>query len=186
MFRATGRFLWVPVYMLMIFTIWASVKRFKKHILVIVAVLLVFVQFVDQYPYLSAKGYIFREEQVFESSLQSELWDAIAPDYDHIVHLNAFMNHKHVSVYAVRNHLTVNNAYVARQDLISIEDYQEYQWLLLLDGLPEKNTIYIFTIIPENLIDENLLFVYLVDEMIIGVANEIENAESMSGVIRLS
>jgi hypothetical protein len=186
MFRSTGRFLWVCVYAGMIMTIWVAVKRFKKPALLIMAALLVLVQFADQYPYLSAKGYIFRKEQVYETSMQSEIWDVIARDYDHFFYMDNVVYDTHIVVFTSRNHLTISESYVARKDRVAIDALKSFTWEQLVSGAARTDTVYLFNGVPELLIQEDLLVVYLVDDLIIGVADEIENAENMYGVIRIT
>jgi len=149
------------------------------------AVLFVFIQYQDLSGYFYSKGSIFREEQVFESSLKSELWDVIAEDYDHMFYMGYNVNRKHIFAFTAHNKLTINENYVARADTINIEALKWHTWEQLNNGLADSNYVYIFEAIPEHLIHDNKLYVYIADDMILGFADEIENVENMNGVIRL-
>jgi len=185
-FRATGRFMWVPAYILMIVIIWVSVRKFKKPTLIAMAILLVFVQFVDVSEYADKKGKFFREEHVWESPLRSEMWDVISNDYEHLFYVHRVSHMYSVLEFAVRNGLTVNDTDRARKDIDAIEEFKLDTMDQLIIGNADIDTVYIFDILPEQLIRDNKLFVYLVDGMILGFTAEIPNAENMSGVTRVN
>ena len=179
-FRGTGRFMWVCVYILMIVFIWIVAKKFKKSTLIIMAVILVLVQFADISGYFFNKGRFFREEHVYEKSLKSEIWDVIARDYTHLFYVDGVTNMIPILVFASHNGLTLNDTYLARQNVETVETHKALIREMLYNGVVEDNKVYIFDRIPELLINETILFVYIVDGVIIGVTREIENAERIN------
>jgi len=185
-FRATGRFAWVSVYILMIVILWIAAKKYKKPVLIIIASVLVCIQCIDISGYFIAKGEIFRNRQVYETNMTSEIWNTVARDFDHVVYLDHTVNRDHVFIFASHNGLTVNDTYLARKDTIRIEAFKRETREMLYRGIAEYDKIYIFGTVPEELIIDNKLVVYMVDDMIIGFAKEVENAEYMSGVVRIT
>jgi hypothetical protein len=183
--RGTGRFVWVCVYILMIVIIWIVARKFKRHTLIVMAVILVFVQSVDISGYFVSKGRFFKEEHVYEVELKSDIWDIIARDYKHIVYVNNAHRMYEVLIFASYNGLTMNDTYLARQNVSDVEAHKATTWEMLNNGIADPDTVYVFYGIPEHLIVDNTLVVYIVDDMIIGVAQEIENAEQLRGVERV-
>jgi len=182
-FRATGRFIWPCAYIIMITLIWAAVKKLRHLTLMIIVILLLVVQVVDLSGYHRSMGEVFRVKQTYESSLKSELWDVISRDYDHIFYTGGPVNRDHVSFFAARNKMTVNDTYLARKDVTAIETLKGITLDELHNGYARTDTVYVFETLPVQLFIENVLAVYIVDGMILGVANEIEGAAGMVGVV---
>jgi len=114
--------------------------------------------------------------------LKSEIWDVIARDYKHMFYTSTGYKMDVVLYFASYNGLTMNDIYLARQNVSSVEDHKENTWEMLNNGFADGDTVYIFNSIPEHLIINNTLAVYVADDMIIGVAAEIENTKYMRGV----
>jgi uncharacterized membrane protein len=187
-FRATGRYLWPIVYIAMVAFIWVAVKSFKKTTVAIIVVCLLFVQAYDMSGYFYHKGELYRNEQVWETNMTSEMWDIISRDYDHFFYITVTMNMYPVLRFAAENRMTVNDTYLARRDAVSIDTLKVQTWQDLHDGKAADDTVYIFRTVDEivPLVEDNLLYVYVFDDMIAGFATEVENAESIEGVILLT
>jgi hypothetical protein len=190
-FRASGRFVWPSVYMIMIAVIWITAKKFKKWAAVAILVVLVVVQYWDMSDFFYAEGGRFREEFVWETNLRSEMWDIIARDYSHFFYtydiqdMNPdlrFGKMNHILKFAVENDMTVNDAFLTRRDAEAIEALRRETLERLSKGYVQYDKVYIFYDFPVQLILSNTLFVYKVDRVIVGFASEKENAENMEGV----
>ena len=184
-FRGTGRFVWTSAYILMITAIWAAVKMFKKSTLIFIAVILVLIQYQDVTGFMWSKGENFRKEQVYVTDLQSELWDNIARDFNHMFYVGGTVNRDSILKFAVHNGMTVNDTYLARKDIGGIEAYKNHVLNELHEGHTEPDFVYIFEDIPADLILRETLYVYMVNGMIIGTASRIENAEYIADVIQI-
>ena len=181
-FRATGRFVWVSGYIIMITAIWVVAKKFKKHTLIIIAIMLIFIQYQDQSGYYYAKGEFFRNEQVYVTDLQSDIWGIIASDYEHLMYVGYTVNRNSILKFAVHNGLTVNDTYLARKDIGAIEAVKIHTWEQINDGITRDDMVYIFETIPVEIVADRKLYVYTADGMILGFARELINAQSMAGV----
>ncbi|MCL2819403.1 MAG: DUF6311 domain-containing protein [Oscillospiraceae bacterium] len=185
-FRGTGRFIWPCAYIIMITAIWAAAGKFKKKTLIFMALILIVVQFADLSGYFYAKGEIFRKEQVYITDLQSDIWDTIAQDYSHLVYTGATVNRSSILKFAVHNGLTVNDTYLARKDVAAIEANKHNTLIKLYEGNAENDMVYIFETVPEDLILDNKLFVYIANGMILGFASEIYNADMIADVTQIT
>ena len=182
-FRASGRFIWPNVYIVMIAVICITAKKFGKTASILMLVVLVFVQYQDMSDYFERKGSRFREESVWETNLESEMWSVIASDFDHLFYTDGIINMYPVLRFAAQNQMTVNDTEIARKDYDLIGSLISETWSNLHDGITEDNKVYFFQTMPVQLILNHRLFVYEFDGIIAGFSREIETAKYMDGVI---
>jgi|GEM_PF-560679 len=193
-FRASGRFMWPVVYMVMIAVIWVTARKFKKHAVIAILIILVAVQYQDLSNYFEDKGSNFREVQVWESDLKSDMWHTIASDYRHLFFVDPVdfvdpVNATEVNQikrFTSNNRLTQNDAHFARKDANLIYNLQIETRKMLYEGLAQDNYVYIFQTPPTRLIFSELLHVYVFDGIIAGFANEIASAVQMEDVVSLN
>ena len=190
MFRATGRFMWIVVYLIIIFLFiyiakWITTLKSPKTVIIngIVAVCLL-LQIVDLYPILSLR-YDVGNEDNYDSkdynALQSPIWDKIADKYDHIemmeeemlVHTN-YKDSFSLAQYAVTHGMTISNFAAARPNVELRKEILEKNFNLLENNQADDRTIYVFgnafSILGKNL----NLNMYIIDNIIIGVKDEID------------
>ncbi|MCL2009496.1 MAG: DUF6311 domain-containing protein [Synergistaceae bacterium] len=183
-FRASGRFIWPAVYMIMITTIF-MISKLNKYASTALLSILAFVQFQDMANYFNAKGAYFRQEQKWETNLKSGMWSIIAKDYKHLFYdgsvENLHGNVLSVAKFAVENKITVNDFHLARKDWRAIEAYKRSTLDRLSNGRAENDTVYFFSGLPEPSTFRDLFF-YQFDGMTAGFSKQIENAEHMQGV----
>ncbi len=176
-FRSTGRFVWIPTYLL-VFGAFAVLGcenllntriRPKKAIMVLTVCCLV-LQIVDLYPGLSEKSRSIRDAQPAMEVLNAPIWDELAESgkYRHIIFMNkdllmqnelyAFAN------YAAMNHMTINDFDFARSFDLHIREIAE-------DSArhSSSDTIYIFTMAEQNMLDNFDLTYYAYDGYFIGL-----------------
>lgn len=197
-FRASGRFGWPVAYLIMTgaFAILAGI--IKKQIVTCLTVALIGLQLIDIYHYMD-----FRADEVTQrnaaSMLTSPVWDEIAKGYGKIVFIpyggqydekmvNDYLGTDMVfsiMEYAADNGMLLNDGYVSRRDIDSINKTKQQHWEMLLAKAPEEGTVYIFYDIPYDAADG--LHLYYIDDLLIGLAEPLDNVEefNMSDGMRL-
>ena len=167
----------------------AILARFmKRQIVVCLTAVLIGLQLIDIYHYMD-----YRADEVTQrnapSTLTSQVWDELAKDYKKIVFItyggkyeekmiNDYLgvdNVFGVMEYAADNHMVTNDGYVSRRDIASINETKQEYWDGLLNGNPERDTIYIFYDIPYDV--EDGLHLYYIDDFLVGLAEPLEELE---------
>lgn len=178
-FRSSGRFIWIPAYIIM-FTIIIVIRReYSIRISIIILSILLFTQIMDTRGYIYRKGVQFSERVEWSSQLPSSEWNLLAEHYDHIVFLHNLI-YRDISIsYAIadiatRNNMTTNDFNVSRKDGDSIDDYRSLEIQRIIDGEASDETLYILSYDLINLerMDErliNMLYVYEIDGVYIGL-----------------
>lgn len=190
-FRASGRFAWPVAYLLVTGAFVIFADFFNSKFLILLTVGIIGIQFYDVYGYENNRADYIRYRNV-ENSMKSEVWGELADRYEEI----AFMNDNgqydeqlvsnlygmnqvfDIMEYAVKNHMVMNDGYVSRRDLQTINDTKKKMWDELVNGTPDDKTIYIFHNRPEEI--GNCIYLYQVDDFLIGVSLPIEGLESIS------
>jgi len=185
-FRATGRFIWPSIYIVMILAIYIAVKWRGKAVSIIMISVLLFVQCQDMAGWLRFKGANFRSAQAYETNLRTDVWRVIASEYKHLFYTGNIDNMYPVAKFAVENGLTLNDTYLARKDSGAIESYKRETLRRLNLGIAEDDTVYFFSIVPAAVLLNETLFVYEFDEMMAGFSRSMENRADMQGVRRIN
>ena len=184
LFRASGRFIWPVFYFLVLFGIIVIIRNVRFPVLILLVVVLL--QFVDIQPLYQPKK--LTGIAVYQSPLQSEFWKSAALTNKHVVIIPAKKlrpPYEPFAIYAVRNHLTLNLGYFARNDTLAFKEYSEKVWEDLQAHRPDAQTIYILTdpeyitVAKETLADE--LFICEIDSFTVLFSAENELAQAISG-----
>ncbi len=174
-FRATGRVIWICIYLLEIgmFIVLNKCIKQSKLIAVIIGMALV-LQIYDIHLVLVNKYEKYSEETKYDSTLKTdEFWDNIA-DNNNIKHIVFFEQPEQNILYSItewafNNNKTVNNFYFARSmtdKIISSRD----------TALTEEDNDCIFIFTKDtilNCLQYNLNY-YEVDDVIVGYINKID------------
>jgi len=144
-FRCSGRFMWVPGYVIMFVALWAVSREYRRVGAAIVAFCLL-LQVGDIYRPILTLG---QEVQVISSPLQplSQTWDQIGSRFKHIDFLmdpganTGFFFP--FGVLAYRFHITTSNYYVSRPESTTIAEYRDAAFQSLENGLVDNSTVYI-------------------------------------------
>jgi hypothetical protein len=140
-FRSMGRFIWPLYYGIIIWGIVTSDRlKFARSWIVVIILL----QVVDILPLIESKSYIQIND--YRSSLVSTFWEDEANSYKHIVFLPSDDIEKGAvdfSLYATKNEMTVNWAYLARGDYDAMNNSSKEAYALLLSGIIAQDSIYI-------------------------------------------
>jgi hypothetical protein len=168
-FRSTGRYVWVLMYIVMFLMIWTIKKQFgaKKGFLILCALLAI--QYIDLKDYFSGKGDSFKSKVRWETPLISPEWSALAENKKHIVFLQRHVNLYPLLDFAARRALTVNDIYLARKNEKQIEQFKNKEKERIHAGGADKNTIYVFETEDEAEKYRGMLDISVIDGIIAGV-----------------
>ena len=171
-FRSSGRFFWIVVYLLVLFSVAVIIKKLTLNKSITILIIAVALQIVDISPNLQAIHNYYSENTErfnWKSPLVSSDWSTLFDDYDHI----AFIPAKHsgddyvpFAYYAVQNNMTFNAGYLAREN----RSAREMQAKEFLSGNFQDNTIYIYrekNLPPKLANDDSILKGYLDNYLIV-------------------
>lgn len=193
-FRASGRFMWPIIYLLM-FTIIKIIVNYNKRIVSIITITLcVLIQLIDLSNIKIELSKKFYNKINYESSLNSSFWSEAGKKYDKIIYINnenimstsLLTNYYSINLicdianYAIENSMKTSDFYLARADQVTLKKYKSMQLDLLMNNKPDKNAIYIFENISRfsPLMKNTDLYFYEIDNLIVGLADEITHTGS--------
>jgi hypothetical protein len=169
-FRSTGRYVWVLMYVVMSVVMWAAKKEFgvKKGFWFLCVLLLI--QHIDLKNYFSEKGDSFKHRTRWESPLVSPEWSLLAENKKHIVYLQSH----EIKMYpfldlAIRYRLTTNDSYLSRKSQKQIEQFKDEEKIRILAGRADENAIYVFETADEAEKYREMLDISVIDKIIAGV-----------------
>lgn len=140
-FRSLGRFIWPLYYGVVLFGILAYDRLGFSRIWLGILIL---IQVVDVLPLISSKNYI--QEDDYRSSLVSTFWKSEATDFEHIVILPSDQietKSADFSLYAIKNGLTINWAYLARGDYETMNESMQDALIDLNQGNSSPISVYV-------------------------------------------
>lgn len=178
-FRASGRVIWVVVYIIIFSSLIIIIKTMSKNKTVVVLAVALIIQIYDISDVLKMKYEHFSQIQEQELLLkETNFWNYIAKDTQirHIVYLSDVERAMMYSItdWAMQNEKTVNDFYFAR----SIDDKVSNSKADALGELSE-DTLFIFKEDKfENILDYDLYY-YKIDGLIIGYSKKIIGYEEM-------
>lgn len=143
LFRASGRFIWPVLYLIVGFAI-ISVIRNSRFALPILSLALL-LQYLDTQPIFDTKQ--IQKGQVYASPLASEFWQTAADVNKHVFLIPAAKAHAVYEPFALlsrQRELTLNWGYFSRADLGAIRNLGEQSWVDLVNDQADAETIYVF------------------------------------------
>ncbi len=183
-FRASGRIIWVAVYIIMFASSIVIIKTFNKRLLVAVFSIVLLIQVYDSLDALKIRYATYGGTQKYVSILtENDLWDYIAQrdDIQHIVYYSIVDKPIMYSItdWAIRNGKTVNNFYFARLINDKVSENREE----VLKTLPE-DTIFIFNEYENEGMYElqNVMHYYPIDGLVIGYRDKIPGYRELSKI----
>ena len=147
-FRASGRIFWPVFYLIVLATIWLTLRTWKQRNVVIALSLAFFIQVVDT----SAGWKSIRDSQMVEpdSRLSAQMtgpfWDKVAERYDKVRHVpvdNHVSQWKAIAAYAGRHDLSTDAVYLARVDKTQLATAREKALSAVKNGVYEEDALYI-------------------------------------------
>ncbi len=176
-FRASGRFIWIIFYLLLLFVLAATMRKLPKCTVTILLPLCLCVQIIDFSASLGSLHREFAFEQTTENSLMhSGLMQTFInnPNYRHIQYLDELtqQDYYRFADYALHNGMTVSNFYFARKSN-SIAAYRQAELERVSNGVVSRDTVYIAKPMSGILLNSASVHWYHLNDLVIGVANEI-------------
>jgi len=176
MFRSTGRMTWPIVYIIMTFCIWRAITQFsvKKSILILSVFLIV--QWADLKPWFVGKGEGFKTKVTWQSALSSPVWNDLAGKYKHIFFMGNLPGYSAMPYFlnlAAEHKMTVNNSYLGSIGLKKIWDNVQKESEYLMKNGPKNDMIYVFQDINQASLYKDKVYLYNVDNVIIGIDSRI-------------
>lgn len=169
-FRASGRFIWPVVYLVMLWAVLAVRKCIKKESAVILLLLvLFFLQIYDIGNVLISKRNDYQSEKTYNSMIQDEQWEKLAEGKEHVMFVSYVTEDKDslygISQFAYLHHMTVNDFYLAHSAAAGMIEESRREGMEQL----REDTIYIFKAEDQELCQQYDLDYYELDGVIAGV-----------------
>jgi Family of unknown function (DUF6311) len=117
-FRGSGRFIWIPYYLLMAGILTILFKSFQGKIALVVLALCLFLQVVDCWPALQINRNAYTAK-IRPATLDSPFWAAASERYDKIVYVlprDGIEAYIPLCIFAARHRMPVNFGHCARID----------------------------------------------------------------------
>ena len=190
MFRATGRFLWIDVYLILIFIVYIVSKlEFNRKYIYLLLSMCMLIQLYDLLPIIRLRYHVAEETYVakdnnnyqYMNSLQSPIWTELAKKYKHIeflkiettVHAN-YIDSFSLADLAIENNMTISNFPIARPNVELREEKNEKIFKELEQGEGKEDTIYIFEN-PIDFLGKSMdIYIYKIDNIFVGLKNKVK------------
>jgi hypothetical protein len=162
-FRATGRFIWIVYYVIIIFSLLIFSKiKISNYIKLPILLLLLGLQFYDTENLLTIRNL---HDGKFHTKVNDEKWIPIFKEFGEIITYPPFTNnivysndYQDLSFLALKAHKPITNGYVARENLTLSQAYKDTLRNKLNKGEIAKNQLFITS--TKKLEDFNSLFYY--------------------------
>lgn len=189
-FRVSGRFIWPVVYSLVLLFILLVAYQYKKYINVIIIGVCMLIQIIDISDYISSKQEKFIEYVKDSTQLDSKIWEYVAEGKSRIEYITfedevemeqvgvlwsvfSMYDIFRLTNYAEKYDMVLNDFYLGRRNETTLMEEKLEALLKIKDKKAEDNLIYVFHKIPLTFIDKTNLNFYQIDNLIIGITNEI-------------
>ena len=168
-FRASGRFIWLPGILLTTAAL-AGVSKLGKRSAVIAAVFCVAVQFLDMRDWHSEQRKMFAKQPDYEFALKDEKWDELTENTDEIVFLPMKEQYGlYMDMYfdfaqlAVKKDMRLSSFYLARLDYDAVAEYSMKEYSALKNGSGRQDILYVFFDEADVLPETDTLSIYRID-----------------------
>ncbi len=154
-FRSSGRFIWVPHYLLMTVLIIGFLQlNFRKTLLISALFILALIQIIDVAPMVTREQKYYDFDGYDPSVMTSKTWQRITQEAERLVMLPPYTWHYksdndyiHFARIAALNHQSITTGYLARPDWEAHLVYEKKTYAALAKGElgDETNAIFIAT-----------------------------------------
>lgn len=159
-FRASGRFVWIFYYAILLFFLVVFLKiKINRFIKITLILLVTIIQFYDTKLFFK-KNLPFGDYKI--QPLNEEKWTAISSNFDKIITYPLYNNsllynsdYQDWCYIALKNNLPITNGYVARESGDKNLVFQQKIKNDITSGIISKNDLYVIK--PQNLSDFNTL-----------------------------
>ena len=163
-FRAAGRFIWVPVYIIFTCVFYAVSKVSAKRILICLTVFLTGVQMLDLRDAFLDKRKEYAKKEDFVRIFSEEDEKFFTEGAKQVVflpidqgHLQYYETYSIIGYLAYCHDMTLSSFYTARTDASLLQEYSETYYEKLKNGSGDEDALYIFfddkskgDVIPDN------------------------------------
>lgn len=178
-FRATGRIIWVCVYIIMIASIITVIKLANRKWATALLIAVIIIQIIDIKPLLSKVNTHLSSDFENEYVLDSEAWDVISQN-DNIAHVVCVSNFDFfqqfcITDWALTNNQTVNYFFFARDMMGLVVDNR-------IDALSNisEDSVFLFTMDDIDLCENYDLHYYVIDGIIVGYKTELNGLSEIN------
>lgn len=176
-FRATGRIIWVAVYLIILIAIIVLLKEKRKRVVCCIFATILILQIYDISDILNQTYLKFKDKVEYETYLTTtDFWNQLASnkEIEHILYYSSVDQNIMYSItdWAMQNDKTVNDFYFARSIGGLVNENRES----VLNSIPD-DTIIIFSENDEEAFKEYNLHCYKIDGLIVGYVKEIDGFE---------
>lgn len=165
-FRSTGRFIWIPCYMIFFTCMYVVSKNMNKKVANIVITICLIIQLLDLYPYLKDK-FTYEEKPYTYNNIA---WNEILNGNPHIacIPISKFNNGDFfkLAYIAKENNCTINNFYFARK-VKHVEETSNKYIEDIEKGITEEGFVYILKKDDEEIAKKSKLLYNIIDDYIV-------------------
>ena len=158
-FRASGRFIWVPGVLIITASL-GLVSKLNKKTAIAAAALCFLIQGMDIRDWCRILHSQYGQPPAYEYALKDEKWDELTKDTGEIIFLpmkDAYGLYMQMyfdfAQMAAEKHMALSSFYLARMDLASVKEYAENEYEKLKSGNGRKDVLYVF-FDEEDVVDE--------------------------------
>ena len=175
-FRSSGRFIWVPAYLVMFAALWILRKDYKRSASIVMVVLLI-IQVVDLSPALSRAQHTYASRVTWQTKLPSPAWDEIGQNFKHINFLWSsdrlgYLQDMEYSFgdLAGRYDMTVSDYNLARDDTPTITALRQQSLQNIINGVIDPATVYVLDPAQAFAVSrQTQLALYVIDDNIVAL-----------------
>ncbi len=140
--RSSGRFIWIPVYVILFYSLQGIFKNCKERIAGYALILCCFLQILDM-----SQCFFQKTHKPEPSPLQAEEWNTLAEDHDKVILMDIFVNSDLYvfADYAYQNDMKLSQYRFSRSLETTIKDNIEANENKIKAGNIDPNAIYVFT-----------------------------------------
>lgn len=149
-FRASGRFIWLPCMIVMTTALWL-VNKLDRHSAAAAVTICVWLNIMDLRNYQSELNKQYNVPNDNYISISREEWDKASKDADEVIFLPLPQDYKtYMSLYfetaalASEDKIKLSSFYLARSDYDVLAEYADEQYRLLTSGKGRSDALYVF------------------------------------------
>ena len=149
-FRASGRFIWLPCMIVMTTALWL-VNKLDRHSAAAAVTICVWLNIMDLRNYQSELNKQYNVPDGNYLSITDEEWKKASEGADEVIFLPLPQDYKtYMSLYfetaalASRDHIKLSSFYLARSDYGVLAEYADEEYKILCDGNGKTDKLYVF------------------------------------------
>ncbi len=181
-FRSTGRFIWVGVYILMTGTFGILSRRGKESFTVPAVLLCLLIQLFDLSGVLGSKYTLFHSQfKEIPTDFDDPALMAVMDRYDHFIFTyDDLLFTMDTAYFAYQHDMTLNKFYYARNNDEDVKAELTRSMDAVSEGHPAGDVIYLFNEESMEKYRDTVLHFYLTDGKILGTAEAVPGLEEIN------